>query len=210
MVIVLRLLLPTAAAGLIAVVALWSQFGIEENRFRLGVAQMAPRQVDSLTMVNARFEGVDAKHRPFNVTADTAHQADKTGDIIDLTQPKADITLESGAWLALTAAAGRYGRQDNFLDLSGGVSIFHDKGFTFQTSTLHVDIANQAAQSQDPVQGQGPSGDLTASSFRLTDGGKQVFFGGPAHVTLIGDAADQAKQAVPGAAPAAGTPDPKR
>ena len=38
MVFVLRLLLPTAAAGLIAVVALWSQFGIEENRFRFGVA----------------------------------------------------------------------------------------------------------------------------------------------------------------------------
>lgn len=211
MVIVLRLLLPTAAAGLIAVVALWSQFGIEENRFRLGVAEMAPRQIDSLSMVNARFEGVDTKHRPFNVTADTAHQADKTGDIIDLTQPKADITLESGAWLALTAAAGRYRRQDNLLDLSGGVSIFHDKGFTFQTSTLHVDIANKAADTQDPVQGQGPSGDLTARSFRLTDEGNRIFFGGPAHVTLASDAVDQGKQAVSGDAPAAaGATDPRK
>jgi len=210
MVIVLRLLLPTAAAGLIAVVALWSQFGIEENRFRLGVAEMAPRQIDSLTMVNARFEGVDTKHRPYNVTADTARQTDKTGDVIELTQPKADITLESGAWLALTAAAGNYRRQDNHLDLSGGVSIFHDKGFTFQTQTLHVDIANKEAETQDPVQGQGPSGEITGSNFRLTDGGNRVFFGGPAHVTLVGDAAEQARQAATGQdAPAAAADHPK-
>jgi lipopolysaccharide export system protein LptC len=212
MVIVLRLLLPTAAAGLIAVVTLWSQFGIEENRFRLGVAQMAPRQVDSLTMVNPRFEGVDGKHRPFNVTADTARQADKTGDIIDLIQPKADITLESGAWLALTAAAGRYRRQDNLLDLSGGVSIFHDKGFTFQTPTLHVDMASKAAETSDPVQGQGPSGDVTGRNFRMTDGGTRVLFGGPAHVTLIGDAVQQTKPAVSGqdVPAAAGAIDPRR
>ena len=215
MVIVLRLLLPTAAAGLIAVVALWSQFGIEENRFRLGVAEMAPRQVDSLTMVNARFEGVDTEHRPYNVTADTAHQADKTGDVIALTQPKADVTLQSGAWLALTAAAGSYRRKDNLLDLDGGVSIFHDKGFTFQTPTLHVDIANKTAETQDPVQGQGPAGEISARNFRLTDEGNRVFFGGPAHVTLIGGAAEQATAAATGqdatglVAPAAAT-DPRR
>jgi lipopolysaccharide export system protein LptC len=211
MVIVLRLLLPTAAAGLIAVVTLWSQFGIEENRFRLGVAQMAPRVIDSLTMVNPRFEGVDARHRPFNITADTARQADKTGDIIDLIQPKADITVESGAWLALTAAAGRYRRQDSLVDFSGGVSLFHDNGFTFQTPTLHVDVTNKAAESHDPVQGQGPSGDITGRNFRMTDQGNRIFFGGPAHVTLVGSSVDQTKQTGPGqAAPAAGAIDPRR
>src|SRR5258706_10089921 len=170
MVFVLRLLLPTAAAGLIAVVALWSQFGIEENRFRLGVAQMAPRQIDSLSMVNPRFEGVDSKHRPFNLTADTAHQADKSGDIIDLVQPKADVTLESGAWLALTAAVGRYRREANLLDLSGNVNIFHDNGFTFLSPTLHVDIGNKRAVSAEPVHGQGPSGDVSGRNFRMTEG----------------------------------------
>jgi len=211
MVFVLRLLLPTAAAGLIAVVALWSQFGIEENRFRLGVAQMAPRQIDSLAMVNPRFEGVDNKHRPFNLTADTAHQADKSGDIIDLVQPKADVTLESGAWLALTAAAGRYRRQANLLDLSGNVSIFHDKGFTFLSPTLHVDIGNKSADSPDPVQGQGPSGEVSGRNFRMIEGGNRIMFGGPAHVTLIGDLRDPAKPAAaektaPGAAGATAPP----
>src|SRR5205814_4382271 len=172
------------------VVARWSRVGLKETRVRLGVAPMAPRQVDSLAMVNPSCEGVDNKHRPFNLTADTAHQADKGGDILDLVQPKADVTLESGAWLALTAAAGRYRREANLLDLSGNVSIFHDKGFTFQSPTLHVDIGNKSAESPDPVQGQGPSGDVSGRNFRMTEGGNRILFGGPAHVTLIGDLRD--------------------
>jgi lipopolysaccharide export system protein LptC len=208
MVLVLRLLLPAVAVAMIVVITLWHQFAQEENRFRLGGAEMAPHQVASLTMSNVRYEGVDDKNRPFNVTADTAHQVDKKGDVIDMSQPKADITMQTGEWLALTAATGRYMRQENRLDLGGGVTIFHDKGFTFQAPTLHIDLNAKIANSSDPVQGQGPSGELTAASFRLTQGGDRVFFGGPAHLTLYGDAVGSTAQALGKAgqpdAPAAG------
>jgi lipopolysaccharide export system protein LptC len=196
MVLVLRLLLPALAVAMIVVITMWHQFAQEENRFRLGGAEMAPHQVASLTMANVRYEGVDNKNRPFNVTADTAHQVDKQGDVIDLTQPKADITMETGEWLALTATSGRYQRRANQLDLGGGVTIFHDKGFTFQAPTLHIDLTAKTAESHDAVEGQGPSGAITAATFRLIDGGKRVFFGGPAHVTLYGEAAENATQAV--------------
>jgi lipopolysaccharide export system protein LptC len=196
MVLVLRLLLPALAVAMIVVITMWHQFTQEENRFRLGGAEMAPHQVASLTMANVRYEGVDDKNRPFNVTADTAHQVDKEGEVIDLSEPKADITMETGEWLALTAASGRYQRRTNLLDLAGGVTIFHDKGFTFQAPTLHINLNDHVAESHDPVEGQGPSGQLTAANFRLVEGGKVVLFGGPAHITLYGEAIGTAAQAL--------------
>ncbi|MFO1058363.1 MAG: LPS export ABC transporter periplasmic protein LptC [Dongiaceae bacterium] len=209
-VLVLRLLLPALAVAMIVVITMWHQFTQEENRFRLGGAEMAPHQVASLTMANVRYEGVDEKNRPFNVTADTARQVDKQGEVIDLAEPKADITMESGEWLALTAASGRYQRRANSLDLAGGVTIFHDKGFTFQAATLHVNLTDRTADSREAVQGQGPSGELTATSFRMIEGGNVLLFGGPAHITLYGDAVGTAAEALdkasaPAAAPAAGS-----
>ena len=54
----MKFVLPILAAGLIALLAVWSQIRIEDGRFRIGMASIAPTQIDRLSMVNPRFQGI--------------------------------------------------------------------------------------------------------------------------------------------------------
>ena len=112
---VMKIALPMLAAGLVVLLAVWSQFNLQETRFTLGVTEVAPDQIESLNMVNARFDGIDEKNRPYSVTAELVTQAGESADTIELTGPKADITLESGAWIALTADSGAFSRKAEIL-----------------------------------------------------------------------------------------------
>jgi lipopolysaccharide export system protein LptC len=186
MVAAMRLALPTLAAVLLAALVLWSKFGLDGDRFLLAVGAMSPRHIDSLSMNNPHFTGVDNKKRPFNLTAKEATQEDRNGDVIDLAGPQADITLEDGAWLSLSSDKGRYRRQARLLDLNGAVNLFHDQGYEMHTRDVRVNLAEGKAISKHAVQGQGPGGDLTAEGIEVLDGGRKVLLLGRSHMVLNG------------------------
>ena len=181
---VAKLLLLTLATGLIVLLVVWSQLNMDENRLRIGVTELAPDDLDSLNMVNPRFEGMDDANRPFSITAETANQADESGRVIDLAQPKADITLTDGAWIALTADFGRYDRDADMLELHGSVNLFHDRGFELQTSRAHIDLKDGIAFGDEQVQGQGAAGNLVAEGFRVTDDGDHIFLTGRSRIVF--------------------------
>lgn len=180
----MKVLLPALAAALILLVVAWPQFTVDENNFRLSVSKLAPDQADSLTMLNARFDGLDDKDRPYTLTADMATQSDSDEDIIELELPKADITLEDGAWLALTARSGKYRQKSKILDLTGSVSLFHDQGFELRTEAARVDLAKGVAEGTQPVQGHGSAGFIEAEGFRVLDRGTRIIFTGKAHMIV--------------------------
>jgi lipopolysaccharide export system protein LptC len=138
---------------------------------------------------------LDDKKRPFSVSAGKATQADRDADVIVLAGPQADITLEDGAWLTLTADSGRYRRAAQLLDLNGQVNLFHDQGYELHTRDVHIDLAKGSAVSSAAVDGQGPSGELTAQGMEVTDGGKRIHFLGHAHLTFYDES--QLSAAVP-------------
>ncbi len=180
----MKLLLPALAAALILLVIVWPQFTVDDDSFRLSVSKLAPDQADSLTMLNARFDGLDEKNRPYTLTADMATQSDTDEDLIELELPKADITLEDGAWLALTARSGKYRQKAEILDLIGSVSLFHDQGFELRTEAARVDLAAGVAEGTQPVQGQGSTGFIEAEGFRVLDRGARIIFTGKAHMIV--------------------------
>ncbi len=183
----LRLILPAVAALLLTVLALWSRFGLDTTSFRLAIGSIDVGNIDSLSMSNAHFEGIDDRKRPFTVSAEKAVQVDEKSDIIDLIQPQADITLEDGAWLSLTADGGRLQRSKKLLDLTGQVNLFHDQGYELHTRNVHVDLANNNAVGNEPVQGQGPAGELTSQGIEVKDSGTRITFLGHAHMVFYGD-----------------------
>lgn len=184
---VMKVVLPLLAAGLVALLAVWSQLNLQETRFTLGVTELAPDQIESLNMVNARFDGIDEKNRPYSVTAELVTQQGESDDTIALTQPKADITLESGAWIALTAASGEFQRKAELLQLAGEVSLFHDRGFEMRTDSAQVDLAQGVASGNQPVIGQGPAGELQAEGFRVSDDGQRIQFDGHARLLILSE-----------------------
>jgi lipopolysaccharide export system protein LptC len=169
----MRLVLPSLAAILLAVLALWSRFGLEGSRLMLSLTSLGPHRIDSLTMSSPRFAGIDEKKRPFTVSAD---------QLIGLTAPQADMTMENGAWVALTADSGRYQRQAQLLDLLGAVNLFHDEGYELHTHDMHVDLGSGRAVGHQPVRGQGPAGELAAQGLELSNGGKRILLTGHAHL----------------------------
>ena len=108
MVTTMRLALPVLAAVLLASLALWSKLGLDSTHFTLALATIGPQHIDSMTMNNPHYEGIDEKKRPFSITAKTATQRDKAGNLMDLVSPEADITMESGAWLTVNSETGFY------------------------------------------------------------------------------------------------------
>lgn len=180
----LKLLLPALAVALVLLVVVWPQVHDGDNRFRIGISELGPGEADSLSMVNARFEGVDDENRPFTITADVATQAAGEPDLIELQLPKADITLADGAWVALSARSGRYHRAAKRLELSGEVSLFHDRGFELHTTAAEIDLDSGVASGDRPVSGQGPSGTLAAEGFRVEAGGERIVFTGASRLEM--------------------------
>lgn len=186
---VLKTLLPSFAIGMVLLIFAWPQINVESERFGigLGVSELAADYADSLSMLNARFDGVDAEGRPFSLSADEASQPSSVNEIVDLSLPKGDITLNDGTWLALTAKTGKYDRQGNTLDLAGAVSLFHDQGFELQTETAAVDLEAGRAEGSDPVKGHGPFGQLLSEGFRVEDSGDTIVFTGRSRMILQPD-----------------------
>jgi lipopolysaccharide export system protein LptC len=177
----MKVLLPALAVALILLVVVWPQLSQDDSRFRIRVSDISLEQADSL---NARFEGVDDRNQPFTLTADEASQTAGDDNLVHLELPKGDITLEDGTWLAMTAREGRYRRDTQVLELSGEVTLFHDQGFELRTETARVDLDAGIAQGSEPVEGQGPFGNIVSEGFRVLERGERILFTGKSRAIL--------------------------
>lgn len=187
----MKVLLPFLALGLIALVVLWPQLKTDDT-FRIGFATVRLSGDAEPGMDNVRYVGTDDNRQPYSVTADLARLVDGEEGTVDMEMPKADLTLEDGTWLVLTADSGRYLRHGAHLDLEGGVNLFHDTGYEITTDKLAVELKQGVATSATPLSGHGPFGELKAQGLRLIDKGQVIYFTGPAQLTLYPVARDGA------------------
>jgi lipopolysaccharide export system protein LptC len=178
-----KLIMPALALTLLTSLALWPELERETGRAREAAKTLA--QVHGDTVMEARYSSVDQHGRPFTVTASVARQVN--GDLIDLTNPKGDITLQSGTWVMLQAPAGVYRQRENMLDLTHGVTLYRDDGTTVLTDSASIDLKGGAAAGTEAVHATGPFGKLDAQGgFTAADNGQQIFFSGPAKLLLNG------------------------
>ncbi|MFM2130305.1 MAG: hypothetical protein RL477_1851 [Pseudomonadota bacterium] len=180
----LKVLLPAVALSLVALVVAWSQLRNSDPGFRIGFSLVQPEDVRQLSMVNARYAGRSKNMQPYLVTATTAIQDSPGADVIHLTNPKGDMTLKGGAWVALSAPRGDYRQASQLLDLAGGVNLFHDSGMEFNTATAQINLRDSTAFGVDPVEGHGPSADIRSQGFQVLDGGDRIIFTNKSHLTL--------------------------
>lgn len=182
----LKLLLPALGVGLVVLLLSWPEGG-GEDRFarRLSTKRFSAADAESLTMHDARYNGVDDQKRPFVVTARTATQENAAADRVDLAEPKADMTQPNGVWIAGSSRTGVYGRASRVLDLAGDVLLYQDDGTEFRTSRARIKLADSSAEGVDPVDGQGPTMIVKAESgFRIHDRGARIEFLGRAQVII--------------------------
>jgi lipopolysaccharide export system protein LptC len=179
-----RIALPLIALALAGLIFAWSRINPIIERIHISDTEQAPEEIDSVTMENARFAGIDAQNRSFNVTAVRAVQSADDSNHIDLQQPKADIVLASGAKVAVESDAGGLQRDTQILDLIGKVTVTQDQGYEFHTSKARVDLNERTAGGDAPVEGRGPQGEIHAEGFDILDGGMRVIFRGRSRALL--------------------------
>jgi lipopolysaccharide export system protein LptC len=184
----LKWVLPMVAAALVLLVGAWPEIQAGFSRLTAAIPRIDLRAARDLSMVNARYTGLDRHNRPFSVIADVARQTASADELVSLEAPKADLALENGAWVAVTAETGLYHTQPKQIDLYGDVNLYHDQGMTFRTESATVDLETGTAEGQEKVQGHGPSGQVESEGFRLLDRGAVVIFTGKAHMILEGAA----------------------
>ncbi len=186
----MKLILPSLAMLLLVVVVAWPELVDNDDRFRIPEA-VGPIGTSRPQVLNARVLGVDSKSQPFQITAETSALKNEDGhEFYLLEQPKADIVLQDGSWVALTALDGRFEEDTKFLYLLGDVNVFHDAGHEFSTPKARFNLNDQSASGDDPVEGQGPLGTLQSEGFRIFDGGDRVLFTGKAQMLVYRGARD--------------------
>lgn len=181
----MKWLLPGAAIMLVGLVMMWPQLERAGSAVERSVMSgVKPEDFANIQLVNPRYMGEDELNRPYMLTADVARQANSDDDTIHLASPKADITLEDGAWVALTANEGVYFQKAKELNLKGEVNIFHDEGYTVETGEANVDLEAGTASGDQPVIAHGPMGTLESEGFRVYGKGETFIFTGKARLVL--------------------------
>ena len=181
---IMRILLPTIATALLILVALWPQITDQQQRYSITPSKIAASAAKTLTMTNGVYSGIDENRRPFTLTADSVNLSNSELSIVALTAPKADLLMEDGSWVAVTAREGTYDRDKKILKLRGAVNLFHDSGYEFRTSAAVIDMMAGDAYGTDPVEGQGPFGNIKSEGFTIRNRGARVEFTGKADLLL--------------------------
>ncbi len=174
----MKWLLPSIAVALALLVVIWPYLGEQDRGLPLSFAAIKSSVSDKLFMTNARFLGADDRNQPYTVTADEVVQEANDQDLVQFVNPKADIQLDDGSWVALTAKRGMLRQSADLLSLDGGVDVFSDSGFEFRTDRVKVDLRTKIASGDAPVEGQGPLGVLNATGFTLDRNGRTIRFKG--------------------------------
>ena len=180
----LKVLLPTVAVALVLVAVAWPLLNEGDRRFTDALTGADRRAAENLAVENARYSGIEEDGQPFSITAESMQQESVDSSTVALTEPKADILLSNGAWVAVTAKSGLLHRTKQVLELTEDVNLFHDSGYEFRTARAVLDLTAGSATGNTPVEGQGPFGYLEAEGFRVTERGDRVTLTGRSTVVI--------------------------
>ena len=198
----LKIALPLIAISCVVYIVYWSrQVPIVHPIDVVGAKNgTAANGASDVKVQKVQYNGVDASNRPYSVTAESASQPQKAdpapatqsdadaeakADSINLQKLIADMTMKDGTWVAVTADDGIFHRDSGTVDLSGNVTLFHDTGLSFETDAATVDLKNDWARGDKPVEGQNADGQLAAQGFEIKDDGNTILFTGRSYLKLF-------------------------
>jgi lipopolysaccharide export system protein LptC len=181
----LRYLLPATALCLIALVVLWPQLiggagGLIAPIF--ANAEIAGTEV--MLMRNPRYLGRTRDAEPYQLTAASAYVDPKRPSRIHLDRLAAELTPANRRDLNLVALRGMYNRAADKLELDGDIELTTGDGYRFETQSARIDLQSGQVIGEQPIQGFGPAGTLSADRFEIRDRGEVLRFEGRVRVTL--------------------------
>ena len=127
---------------------------------------------------SAMFHGQDAEGRSFMIEAKSAVRDPQTGQF-RLIGPAMKLNLGGRKVTTLTADGGTYNETARTVTIGPNVRISDGgSGFTLVTPEAVVDTATGVVTGSKGVEGSGPLGTITASSYVIYEQGERVVFRG--------------------------------
>lgn len=145
----------------------------------------ASKEVGGVRMVNPRFYGRDTSNRSFVLGAAEASRDVKNGRTVTLAAPS--VTLDAGGAnpTKVQAANGIYQEDQRQLNLTGKVQLDDGRGYSFTTPKATVDTTTGHVSGDSGVKGQGPLGQIAASSYGVYDRGRRIVMKGDVHARIV-------------------------
>jgi len=182
---VTKILLLSLAVGLIAALAIWPRYTNRDTRVPIGAtSDVQLEDIESLRVKNARLTGTSENGKPYTVTVEDARQTSNESDLVMLTGPRADVELDNGAWVVLSARKGRFHRSKRIIELDDPVQLFHDSGLEISTGDVTFNLKTGTGAGYDPLNAQAPFGQLESKGFRIRDNVAVFVFTGPVRAVL--------------------------
>ncbi len=182
----IKLFFPAIALAIVGLTFAWPQVMPDKRKFGVAANLIEEIGVDGLFIEQPKYVGMDRSQRPYQISATSAAQKDEADDQVLLQGPKADIFLNTSGWIAINSNQGVYNRSNQVLDLSGDVTIFHDKGYEFRTKALKIDLLNGIGSSTTQVNVRGLAGEISSQGFKISRQGTRVLFTGKSIAILRG------------------------
>jgi lipopolysaccharide export system protein LptC len=178
----MRLILPMTAVAIAGLVMTWSQV---ENTVQAvpKKEEVVPESAGRNELINPKFESLDDSQNPYSITAARAVQSATDPDSINLENPQAEMTLESGAKLTGAATSGAYNQKAEKLALDGGVKLTYPD-YVLTTEKMLVDMSVKGAWADTPVHINGAAGTLDSSGLHADMSANQLIFTGPVKLIL--------------------------
>lgn len=132
----------------------------------------------AIRMVNPKFYGRDSSNSPYVGAARSALRDERDFQRVVLDQPH--FVLNQGAVneSTLQSAAGVYREDTGILHLEKDLIVTDKRGYNFKSQRAVVDTKTGAIKGESPIDGVGPLGRISSSSYAVTPGGVQFFFRG--------------------------------
>lgn len=185
MVKVLRIGLPLAAVGLLALVFLVAQ-RMPNNADLVFSASGVETSDKGIRLTSPHFTGRTSSDQAFSLQSEWAEPDAPDPTEIMLGPLSGELELGPDQRLSITALSGVYLPREERVRLQQQVIVRTSDGYEMTTDVLLADAADRLIWSEGPVEGHGPSGQISGGSMRATDAdGGVLWLDGGVRATLV-------------------------
>lgn len=191
----MRIVLPLAAVGLIAIVVIYSIV----NKPKIHFATTFKSQEETagyVAMTAPRFTGLDVEGRYYVITADEAVRPAGQVDRIELSSVHAEVKENGEARLTLNADKGTVDADAGHLTFGPAVWVDLQDGFILETNHAFADMNSGAITGDTPISGKSPFGTFSADGFKVMRASQSVRLVGRVRLTINPAALEDAPESI--------------
>ncbi|WP_380873547.1 hypothetical protein ACFB49_42170 [Sphingomonas sp. DBB INV C78] len=179
----LRILLPSAIGGLIAVLAVTPITMGRDISFVLAKDRVEVAK-ERMRVAEAVYRGEDSKGQPFRIRAGSAVQTTSRDPIVRLADLSAEIKLPEGP-ATIGAKTGRYDMNSEKVYVDGPVRFQTQDGYQLDTRDVAVDLKTRQVASGGAVDGKMPLGRFSADRMTADLPTRVVVLDGRARLHIV-------------------------